>query len=245
MLWESEQFKAGAETAGMPAYRGSGRTPRGLRTLTARLLTAQEQERRNLSRDLHEDLNQKLALLAVEFDSVSQALAVESQEVLRGRIGDLRARVNEVSDRLRRIAYELHPTVLEHLGLEVGVRALCEDYAAKGMHLRLRHTSLPEAIPMEVSLCIYRVIQEVLARGYARGGAGVSIVLAGTRSGVTVSLTEAPGEGGTARDEQADLGTLRIAERVRLVEGSLSTRSRPKGGSRLIVRIPLEREAIS
>jgi PAS domain S-box-containing protein len=210
-----------------------------LLTLTASLLTSQETERRTISRDLQEDLNQKLAVLAVDVDALSQSCTGgRTPGDLRTQMEMLRGQVNDVSDRLRRIAYQLHPSVLDHLGLGVGIRSLCEDYGAKGMTIRFRYGGLPEVIPGEVALCVYRVIQESLSRIAALGQEqSAAVLLAGASDEIAVTVTS-PAPFASPR-HLGEVGLLSIIERVRLLNGSVAAHPRHRGGSRIVIRIPL------
>jgi PAS domain S-box-containing protein len=207
--------------------------------LTASLLTSQELERRTISRDLQEDLNQKLAVLAVDVDALSQSCS-GSRKLgdLRGRMEMLRGQVNDVSDKLRRIAYRLHPSVLEHLGLAVGIRSLCEDYGAKGMVIRFRYGGLPDYVPGDVALGVYRIIQESLSRIDVLGEKqSASVMLAGTSDQIAISVTS-PAQFTSPR-HPGEVGVLSIIERARLLTGTVAIYARSRGGSRIVIRIPL------
>lgn len=211
-----------------------------LRALTAGLLTAQEQEWKRLSRELHDDLNQKLAMLAIEAEALEQQLPV-SEGPVRGRLGALRGRLIELSDDLRRMAYQLHPSILEHLGLAVALRSYCAEFSEReGIKARFVHRDVPERLPQDVALCLYRVAQEGL-RNVARhsGSSRVTVSLAGIQHGVRLSITDfGVGFDPELVKSKGGLGLISMQERVRMVQGSIAVGSEPGRGTRIEVRIP-------
>jgi PAS domain S-box-containing protein len=212
-----------------------------LRTLTAGLLTAQEQEWKRLSRELHDDLNQKLAMLAVEVEALEQELPV-FQIPIRDRLGSLKGRLIELSDDVRRMAYQLHPSILEHLGLAVALRSYCAEYSERErIKARFVHRDLPEALPQDVALCLYRVAQEGL-RNVAKhsGSSRVTVSLAGVQQGVRLSITDfGAGFDPESVKSKGGLGLISMQERVRMMQGSITVASQPGRGTRIEVRIPL------
>jgi len=138
------------------------RSQEELRRLTAGLFAAQEEERRRVSRELHDDLSQKLAMLVVEVETMERDLP-ESAELIRDALRSLRQRADKISDDARRTAYQLHPSVLEHVGLAAALRSYCSDFSKQeGIRVRFTHRDVPGGIPHEVALCLYRVAQESL-----------------------------------------------------------------------------------
>src|SRR5262249_50209376 len=110
------------------AVEGLRESQRELRVLTGRLLQAQETERRRIARELHDDLNQSLALLSVELDVLGQK-PLDSAAQLRGRVRELSARVKQLSSSVHDLSHQLHPSKLEQVGLLAGVRGLCLELA--------------------------------------------------------------------------------------------------------------------
>jgi len=216
-----------------------------MRALAAGLLTAQDDERRRLSRELHDDLNQKLAMLAVDFESLEQQHPV-LPDGIRNQLGSLKSRVVELSDDLRRMAYQLHPSILEHLGLVVALKSYCEEFSKRErIEARLTHHDVPTQLPLDTALCLYRVVQEGL-RNVARHSSSpsVTVSLAGTRDSIRLSITDfGVGSDPLSAKGRGGLGFISMEERVRLVHGSISIESRPGQGARIDVRIPLERRS--
>src|SRR5262249_4319801 len=119
------------------------------RALAARLLTTQEEERRRVSSELHDDLNQKLAMLEVDADRLGQQELISPE--VRGDVRSLRDRVAEVSNDIRRVAYQLHPSVLDHLGLHVALRSYCAEFSKReGIQVKFSNQKLDEPLPEQL-----------------------------------------------------------------------------------------------
>ncbi|MGO9094030.1 MAG: chemotaxis protein CheB [Bryobacteraceae bacterium] len=216
-----------------------------LRRLTANLFTTQEEERKRLARELHDDMNQRMAMLANEVDLLERDLP-GSSDLLRDQLRGLRERAEQLSDDLRRAAHQLHPSALEHFGLVAALESYCQDFSKLyPIQLKLTQRSVPEGIPFEVSLCLYRVAQECLHNVAKHSGAQeATLTLRGDKKGLLLSVTD-EGEGfdpDTAADQRG-LGIVGIRERVRLVGGSVSIVSTPGQGAKIDVRVPLNRTA--
>jgi two-component system, chemotaxis family, CheB/CheR fusion protein len=215
-----------------------------LRTLTATLLTAQEEERLRVARELHDDLNQQVAALAMQ----AEAMVAKIPDPL----ADLKAEVNALyyslgalSDGVRRIAHELHPSILEHFGLAVALRSYCEEFSKlSDIKIRFRQRDVPDSIPGDVALCLYRVAQEC-CRNIAKHSAAkaASVALVGVAGAIHLAVSDR-GAGFDPGQSVKGLGLTSIKERVRLAGGSLSVQSRPGEGVRVEARIPLEGRAI-
>ena len=221
------------------------RSQEELRALAARLLKAEEEESRRLARELHDDLNQRLALLAVELGIQSQEVP-ETADLVREKLRAAQAKVSGLSDDLRRLAYRLHPAMLDDLGLEVALRAHCEEFSRlEAIQVRLLARQVPISIPREVAVCFYRIAQECLRNitKHARSGTA-RITLTGSARGLRMRVVDF----GVGFDRETvrgkgGLGLISMEERVRLVGGLLSIRSRPGDGTEVtaFVELPEER----
>ncbi len=214
---------------------------RELRALTGRLLRAQETERRRIARELHDDLNQGLALLAVELDLLRQK-PPESPGGVGGRLQELSARVKQLSSSVHDLSHQLHPSKLEQLGLVAAVRGLCEELGqGHGLRIEFSHHEVPAALPEDTALCLYRIAQEALRNVIRHSGARHARVELEEDGGAVCLRVEDDGAGfdtGLVPGKEG-LGLVSMRERLRLVHGEVAIDSRPSGGTRVAVRVPL------
>jgi two-component system CheB/CheR fusion protein len=217
------------------------RSEEQLRRLTANLFTAQEEERKRVARELHDDLNQRMAMLSNEVATLEQTPPGSARH-LRKLLRSLRERVDRLSDDLRRTAQHLHPSALEHFGLVAAIESHCSDFLKlHRIQLKLAHRSVPDSIPFEVSLCLYRVTQECLNNVANHSGARkATVAIRGEKNGILLSVTDnGKGFDPGLLANQSGLGIVGIWERVRLVDGVVSIDSRPGHGTQIEVRVPL------
>ena len=222
------------------AEDGLRASQRELQLLTGRLLEAQESERRRIARELHDDLNQALALVSMDLDLLSQRppdSASQTAEWAR----ELSERVKELSTTVHDLSHQLHPSKLEQLGLVAAIRGLCKELAQHhGLNVKFTHDDVPEVVPDATALCLYRIVQEALRNVVKHGGtdfaavelygASNEIQLRVSDDGTGFDLASASGNGG--------LGIVSMRERLHLVGGEITIDSRPFGGTRIDIRIP-------
>jgi signal transduction histidine kinase len=214
---------------------------RELRALNGRLLLAQETERRRIARELHDDLNQSLALLAVELDLLAQKPSESAARIGR-RMSELSARVKQLSSAVHDLSHNLHPSKLEQLGLVAAIRGLCkEQVQAHGLVVEFTHQQMPSAIPEDTVLCLYRITQEALRNVIKHSGARhARVELSGNEDGVSLRVVDdGAGFDPRAVDGHDGLGLVSMRERLRLVGGAIVIDSRPSAGTRLDVHVPL------
>jgi two-component system CheB/CheR fusion protein len=212
-----------------------------LRDLIAGLISPQEEERRRIARELHDDLNQRLAMLVVELETLERN-PPRSAELIGRRLAILRSRIESISDDIRQTAHQLHPSTVEHLGLAAAMRSLCADVAKREniqVHCRERHVN--RFVPPDISLCIYRVAQGAIHNVLKHSGARrvtISLLIANSR--ILLWVRDA-GSGFNPEVPKINkgLGIVNMEERARLVGGKLSIRSRPGAGTRVVLEIPL------
>jgi two-component system CheB/CheR fusion protein len=212
-----------------------------LRTLTAGLVEAQEEERGRVSRELHDDISQRLAALAIQLEVLHRARGI-SQDELQGKLGELQKQMAELSEDLRRTARNLHPFALTHLGLEPALRSYSEEVSRLGQFkVRFVARDLPATIPPGVALCVYRVVQEALGNVTKHAAAKRAVVsISGSGDALQVAIRD---DGRGFRLDQAKgkgLGLISMEERVRHLGGSFSISPKPGDGTRIEIRIPLE-----
>jgi signal transduction histidine kinase len=211
-----------------------------LQELTAGLLNAQENASRALARDLHDVFSQELSVLATQIFSLQEES--KSNNELAGRLSELGQRSVRLAHNLHRTSRELHPTILEDLGLKAALADECDTFQERS-RIRTQFTAenIPAELPKGVSVCLYRVAQESLRNigKHAANCNAVRVMVSGSQ-GVTLRI-EDNGEGFNLEDahKKGGLGLISIEERVRLVNGSLSIHSEPGKGSTLEVVVPI------
>jgi signal transduction histidine kinase len=135
-------------------------TKEELRALAASLMTAQEDERGRIARELHDDLAQRLASLEIEISNL-QREPPEEQKEWPSRLEALRQQVAALADNIRDLSHRLHPTVLEDLGLHTALTRLVEDFErTHGLAARIKCGALPAALPLTTTTAVYRIVQE-------------------------------------------------------------------------------------
>ena len=218
---------------------------RDLRLLASQLLRLQEEERRRISRDLHDDINQRLALLSIDIEMLEQQLPDASDRTVR-TVRTIQDRIVELSDNVRRLAYQFHPSILDDLGLSIALRRLVDDFQTRtGIEARFIGKDIPKHVAKEVVTCLYRVAQEGLANisRHARAK-NVRVELQRVRDGLQLMMSDdGVGFDMNRHDGQrGSLGLLSMRERVSLVAGTLSIQSTPGEGTQICAWVPFKQE---
>jgi signal transduction histidine kinase len=209
-----------------------------LRSLAAELLRVQEEERRRISRDLHDDINQRLALLAVELEALDHPSPMTPQD--RGRVvRAVQDRVAELSEDVRHLAYQLHPSILDDLGLPIALQRLVDDFTARtGMTGQFVNRGVSKSLPQDIATCLYRVAQESLGNIARHAQAStMSVELSRTQDTLTIVIMD-DGVGFDPHHVRSGLGLLSMKERIALVNGSLDIASTSGKGTHVCVRVP-------
>jgi PAS domain S-box-containing protein len=211
-----------------------------IRALAASLLTAQEEERRRVSRELHDQICQQLASLAIYIGGL--AANPPSPKDVQSSLKALQARVVKASEETRHIAYQLHPSVLDDLGLVASLRALCKEFSEReGIAAEFDSGVPPGSIPREVVSCVYRIAQESLQNIAKHSNAKHVSVALSLRKGEMFLSVEDDGIGFDVESvkDRGGLGLVGMEERARLVDGTLSVDAQPGHGARISLTIPL------
>ncbi len=214
-------------------------TKQELRRLSERLITAQEKERRRIARELHDDFNQNLALLAVKLDLLRQH--PPDSEELEVRLDALSVQIRDISTSLHELSHELHPLKLEQLGLVTSIRGLCNEISeSHNLTVDFQARDVPNSLPSETALCLYRIVQESLRNVVRHSGAQeVRIRLADWEDEIQLQVEDGGvGFDPNAAGAQAGLGFVSMRERLRLVGGEISVHSQPRCGTTINVRVP-------
>lgn len=213
-----------------------------LRTLAGKLLTVQDEERRRISRDLHDDVNQRLGAIGLQLDSLCRQLP-ESPAAVRRQIRTIRRHVSELSDDVRQLAYQFHQTTVEDLGLVVALQRYINDFVKRtGLKARFTKPRTNTLIPLRVATSLYRIAQEALGNvGLHAKASEVTVELMITPDTLCMSIHD-NGIGMNLEEKRSrctGLGMLSIQERVRLLNGTLEWHSTPGAGSSVIARLPM------
>jgi signal transduction histidine kinase len=211
-----------------------------LRLLAGRLIQAQEQERRRIAREMHDDWTQRLAVLAIEAAKLEQQLGRPEEAVLL--VQAMRESLVSLSEDVHSLSRQLHPAILDDLGLADALRSECAGTAEReGLVVSYRPVDVPATLPKDASLCLYRVAQEALRNVVKHAQTGEAWVTLGATGWEMVLCVEDRGAGFdvAATRSRAALGLSSMLERVRLVGGELEVESKPDRGTRVTVRVPL------
>jgi PAS domain S-box-containing protein len=214
-----------------------------LRRLTGNLFTAQESGNRELARELHDGFSQQLAALGMEVSALLKSAPRSGR--LAGQLMQLAQKIRALADDIHRASRQLHPAILDELGLEAALREESEGFLRQsGIPITFRAEHLPETLPAEVSLCLYRVTQEALRNVQKHSGASsVHLKLEGQPGNVAVHIQDnGAGFDIEAGRKKGGLGLISMQERCRLVGGKLSIHSARGKGTTVEVRVPLETE---
>jgi PAS domain S-box-containing protein len=210
-------------------------------SMSRKLLEAQEQERTRIARELHDDVNQRLGILSVEIDRMKEAAPATYGE-LRSRMDELGKRTSEISDTVQSLSHELHSSKLEYLGLVSAMRGFCKEFSDKHkVEIDFSSEGMPSTVPPDVSLCLFRVMQEGLQNALKHSGVRFfEVKLHGSSTDIQLTVRDS-GVGfdpELIKDTQG-LGLISMQERVRLVKGAIMITSRPQSGTEIDVRVPL------
>jgi PAS domain S-box-containing protein len=214
-----------------------------LRELSARLLRAQEEERRRISRDLHDDVMQRMGALTLDLYGLGSS-AASSDGKLLAQLKACGASAEQLTTDLQRLAHQLHPSVLEYGGLEAAVCEHVNEFAARtGVTVEFVARDVPKGLPLEHATCLYRVMQEGLQNVQRHADANTVLVrLLGTGRGLGLCVHD-DGHGfeeinGAAR--RRGLGLTSMAERVGMLRGTFRVKTKPGAGTELHAWVPLE-----
>jgi len=213
-----------------------------LQSLTGRLIRDQEEERRRVARELHDDLCQRLAALAMAAGRAEAAVQYGSDSI-RNSLADIRDRTIQMAADAQNISRRLHPSILDDLGVTKAIEAECRQVAEReGIEMRASVETLPKELPQEIALSIYRIVQESL-NNVAKHACARLVTVSLSRSEIGLHLTvEDDGVGFDAEEvrDKAGLGLQSIRERARLVHGACEIRSEPEKGTTVEVTVPLK-----
>lgn len=208
-------------------------------SVNRRLVEAQEAERARIARELHDDVNQRIALAATDIDKLKQDLPASAAE-LQSRLSEVWQQLIAVSTGVQSISHQLHSPQLEYLGIVAAIRSFCREFAARtNVEINFKADDVPN-VSRDVSLCLLRIVQEALQNATKHSQVRHFEVALST-SGNHLHLTVADRGIGFDADKpsaQTGLGLISMRERVRLVNGTINIESKRMGGTTIHVRVP-------
>jgi len=214
------------------------RAERELRELSGHLIAAQEEERTRIARELHDDMSQRLALLAIEIQTLNNSPSeIPTANSLQG----LWQRVSEISEDIHSLSHRLHPALLDRVGLVPALRRFCREVPAQtGIKVTLTCRDISDSIPKHIATCLFRVVQEAMANVVKHSGATEAIIeLTGEAESIRLRVVDAGVGFEQDSGQRHGLGLVSMRERVRLVGGELTVRSQASQGTVVQAQIPL------
>jgi PAS domain S-box-containing protein len=212
-----------------------------------RLIEAHEQERSRIARDLHDDIGQRLALLVNDVDGLEKDLPDSAVEV-RNRIHEQLKRAHEIASDVQAMSHKLHSSKLRLLGIVAAAKSFCQELSEQhNVEIDFTHADIPRAVPEEISVCLFRVMQEALQNAVKHSGVRhFEVELRGASDGIHLTVRDA----GLGFDPETavnnrGLGLVSMQERVNLVKGTFSIDSRPGRGTTIHARVPLSKKGES
>jgi PAS domain S-box-containing protein len=212
-----------------------------LATIGRRLIEAHEQERTWIGRELHDDINQRLALLAVELDQWCQHIPPNDEFIAQTRRAQ--ERISQIAKDVQGLSHRLHSSKLEYLGLAKAANSFCKELSEHTkVEIQFNHSGIPRTLSKEVSLCLFRVLQEALQNAVKHSGVrSFTVDLRGTEELIDLTVADL-GAGFEEQDAFTGhgLGLISMRERLQLVHGELSVKSKPGAGTTIRARVPLK-----
>jgi PAS domain S-box-containing protein len=217
------------------------RAEQTLSNVSRRLIEAQEQERTRIARELHDDINQRIALLTMELEEMKHHLLDSVPEGM-SRIQKIIKRTQEINKDVHAISHRLHSSQLEYLGIEAAAASFCRELSEqKKVIVDFAGGGVPRKVPNDVSLCLFRILQEALHNAVKYSGVErFAVQLNGTSDEIHLTVLDS----GTGFDPEAaingrGLGLISMQERVSLVKGTISIASKLMCGTEISVRVPV------
>jgi PAS domain S-box-containing protein len=216
------------------------RAEEALSNVNGRLLAAQEAERARIARDLHDDIGQRLALLAVTMAPLKELLSDSSPDVARLSLETSQKHLAEIASDVQALSHQLHPPNLVYVGLESAVRSFCGGLADQGVQIDLHFEDVPTSVSPDVSVCLFRILQEALHNA-VRHSRSEHFEVRLRATGDTLELTVR--DEGVGFDVEATrgfgLGLTSMRERLKIVGGELFIESQSSRGTTIHARTPI------
>jgi PAS domain S-box-containing protein len=211
-----------------------------LSTVSQKLIEAHEEESTRIARELHDDINQRLAVVAMSLDCLKQSPSASAADV--ERFGEVKQRIADLVSDIQALSHGLHPPKLELLGLEAAAAGFCEELSHRhGITIDVHFENIPKALPPEVSLSLYRVLQEALQNVVKHSASGhARVSLTGQVDTLTMTIQDS-GAGFDPHEAMRGpgLGLTSMKERLKVVGGQVSIHSQQGRGTVIHAVAPL------
>jgi signal transduction histidine kinase len=209
--------------------------------VSGKLIEAQEQERSRIARELHDDIGQRLAMLAIELAQLQKSSSNPLE--LPVTISKLQQQTSEIAADIQSLSHQLHSSRLEYLGLAATLRGFCQEFGdQQKADVDFETRDLPTALPSDISLCFFRVLQQGLHNAAKHSGVRhFKVRLWGTRDEIHLTISDS-GVGFDTNEAKVGqgLGLISMQERLKLLKGTLSIESRPLHGTTIRASVPLK-----
>jgi PAS domain S-box-containing protein len=212
-----------------------------LKKVSGQLIEAQEKERGRIARDLHDDICQRLALLAMEI-SLANRSADGSAETTKQRLQEIQQHCSEIAADVQSLSHQLHSSKLDFLGVVAAIKGFCDEFSRQHeVSIQITDANVPHELPQDISLCLFRVAQEALQNAVKYSGTNqFTVRVLGMADCIQLVVSDA-GAGfdvETAKRNRG-LGLVSMQERVDLLHGTLSVESQPGKGTKILAVVPL------
>ena len=210
-----------------------------LASVSRRLIEAQEQERSRIARELHDDIGQRLALLAIKLAQLQQSPPNSSE--LPSRIGELQKQTSEIAADIQSLSHELHSSRLQYLGIVAAMRGFCREFGEQQkVEIDSKFHDLPVPLSPDISLCFFRVLQEALHNSTKHSGVRYfEVELWGTPDEIHLTVSDSgAGFDIDAAKASRGLGLISMEERLKILNGTLSIESQLQRGTTIHARVP-------
>ena len=212
-----------------------------LEKVSGQLIEAQDQERGRIARDLHDDICQRLALLAMEISQANRS-ADTSAETTKQRLQEIQKHCCEIAGDVQSLSHQLHSSKLDSLGAVAAIKGFCSEFSRQHeVSIKVTDANIPHSLPKDISLCLFRVAQEALHNAVKYSGTNqFTVRLLGMVDCVQLVVSDAgAGFDVDAAKSKRGLGLVSMQERVHLVRGTLSVESQPGKGTKILAVVPL------
>lgn len=213
-----------------------------LSIMSRRLIEAQEEERTRIARELHDDIGQRMVILGVNLETLKRDIPASGVKA-KNRVEEVCQAVSDLVSDVQAISHRLHSSKLEYFGLEVASASFCRELSEqKKVKIHFTADRVPETVPIEVSLCLYRVLQEALNNAVKHSGVHeFEVSLVGTTNEIRLTVRDfGRGFDFNVASRGQGLGLTSMKERLNLVDGVLSIDSKPQRGTTVLARVPLK-----